>query len=67
MKKLDTVYFQQHKPIRISWQGEIGFGEFVLYYDEYGVLHLDNEAMSRDTVKEAFGVLIDSAVLDIEE
>jgi hypothetical protein len=55
------------KSFEVCWsRNGIGFGSFYVYKDEDGVLHVDNECMSREFVKGVMCKLIDNAVFDDE-
>lgn len=54
-----------HQPFTISWSMKgVGFGQYRFYTDENGQLHIDNECMSKNSIKRVLEIMVDNAILD---
>ncbi len=54
-----------HDSFTISWSMKgVGFGQYRFYNDDEGQLHIDNECMSKESIKRVLEIMVDNAVLD---
>jgi hypothetical protein len=53
-----------HKRFGFDWSAKgIGFGQFYFYQDKYGVIHCDNECMSKEFIKRILCSMVDQCEL----
>lgn len=44
----------------------VGFGQYFIYTDDDGFIHIDSECMNRESVKKIVCMMIDQAIFDDE-
>ena len=56
-------YCEPNAGISFSWgKQDCGFGQFYFYVKD-GVLYCDNECMSKESIKEILGFMVDNSTL----
>lgn len=57
---------EQYKGFTIQWSGNIGWGEYTIYYDNIeGVWHADSECMDKGDDKEFLTLLLNEFIKQV--
>lgn len=55
-------------PFTVFWSMKgVGWGQYNFYMDENNIVHIQNECMSRESIKKVLCMMVDEAVLDDDD